>query len=120
MTLNDGKFGGIVFRVDSTNTLFYYFRIGIDGTYALDVYTGNGSPNTLSSTSSSSIMTGVQASNQLTVVARDNSLYLYVNGQYITTVTDSTYSAGEIGVFAGSFTDPTAHATFNDAKVWTL
>jgi len=57
--------------------------------------------------------------NLIAVVAKGNSITLYVNGQNIGSVSDSTYSQGEIGVAADDVSNPT-EVVFSNAKVWTF
>ena len=57
--------------------------------------------------------------NEITVIAKGSDITIYVNQQYITDATDSTFSSGVIGVGAGYLTTST-EATFSNAKVWTL
>ena len=124
MTINKGFHGqgGLLFRANSTNSLYYFFRISIDGMYALDVYTtnsqtGNPQAETLTRGSTPAITTGLGTSNQIAVIARDNRLYLFVNGEYIAKVVDGTFSSGGIGLAVLSTNAP-IDATFTDAQVW--
>jgi hypothetical protein len=124
MTINQGfrGQGGVLFRANSANNSYYFFHISIDGTYALDVYatnshTGNTETRTLAQGLTTAISAGLGSSNQLAVIAKGKQLYLYVNGQYVNQVVDSTLSSGEIGV-AVLDTNAPVDALFSDAKVW--
>jgi len=126
MTIIKGDVGGIVFRANDTETQFYYFGIDQDGSYFLfryapPVISGKNPQNNphLAGGITSVIHTGLNQHNLLTVIARDNRLYLFVNQLYITSITDSTYSAGAIGVVAESVKNPT-DVMFSNAQVWTL
>ena len=102
-----------------TNTpgAYYFFHIGTDGSYTLDLYKDNGTLRTLTSGVNSTIAPGLNSSNQLTVLAQKSNLYLYVNGHYIANVNDSTLTSGKIGVAAIDYGVPTA-VEFSNAKVW--
>lgn len=120
MTIIRGESGGIVFRVVDFNTnKFYYFYISSDGTYALALSRDEHSSHDrlLRSGSSSFIKRGLKQSNLIAVVASGSNIYLYVNKQYVTSVRDSTYSSGQIGVYATDITAPTEVA-FSHAQVW--
>jgi serine/threonine protein kinase len=104
--------GGLIFR--SNGNAFYRLRIGVTGTYDLVNQT-----NSLISTSNEAIKTGLNQTNVLTVVARNQQIYLYINKSYITTITDSASSSGQIGLFAVGWTTPT-DVSFNNAEVWQL
>jgi len=119
MSIAQGDQGGIAFRADSSNKSFYYFHINRNGTYALEIYNNNLSTRIISQGSSSAINTGLNQTNLIAVIAKGNNLAFYVNRQYVTSVTDSTYSQGQIGVVAENTGNPSA-VVFSDAKVWTL
>jgi eukaryotic-like serine/threonine-protein kinase len=119
MTIPQGDAGGIVFRVDETKGTYYLFRIGSDGSYALDIYNNNHYVSTLKSGPSSTINTGLNQSILVWVVANGNNISLFVNNTNIDSVGDGTYSQGGIGVAAVSFGNPTV-AVFSNAKVWTF
>lgn len=114
---NQGQ-AGLLFRTDSSDKNYYFFRISTDGSYALDLYQNN-TQKTLASGTSSTITTGLNESNQLTVVADSNTLSLFANGQYLAGVADSTLSVGKIGVGVIDRNTP-VDVAFNDAQVWTL
>jgi hypothetical protein len=91
-----------------------------DGSYNLYLYRDlNGNSNLLANGSPSAITRGLNQSNVLAVMAQGNTLVLYVNKQRITSVSDSTYSHGEIGLVADAFNNLT-EVVFSNAKVWTL
>ncbi len=74
---------------------------------------------TLTSNSSSAIKTGLNQSNLIAVVANGSTLDLFVNGQKIDSVLDSTYSHGQIGVVADATNNQT-EVVYSNAKVWKL
>ncbi len=71
--------------------------------------------------SSSAIKVGLNQSNLIAIVAHGNTLDLFVNKQYITSVNDSTPSGGGIGVvaFCNAMSKPT-EVEFRNAIVWIL
>jgi eukaryotic-like serine/threonine-protein kinase len=117
MTIAQGDQAGIVFRVNDTNHTFYFFHIDSQGNYALDIHNIN-CCSTLKS-GNTAINTTSGQSNILGVVANGSQIDLYVNHQKIDSVTDTTYSQGEVGVAAYDSTNPT-EAIFTNAKVWTF
>jgi len=122
MTIIRGESGGIVFRVVDFNTnKYYYFYISSDGTYALALSRDEHSSHDrlLRSGSSSFIKRGLKQSNLVAVVASGSNIYIYVNKQYVTSVSDNTYSSGQIGVYAIDITTPTEVA-FSHAQVWNV
>jgi hypothetical protein len=119
MDILQGDSGGIVFRTDDAKQIYYLFHINIDGSYALAIFNNNDLVSTLKSGSNSAINTGLNQSNLIAVVANGSNIDLYVNNQHVDSVSDSTYSQGEIGVVASSNGNPT-EVVFSNAKVWTL
>jgi len=119
VTLVKDDQAGIIFRFDSLKATFYSFYITSEGTYALNIDNQQGFISQLASGSSSAIKTGPNQSNLVAVLARGSQIYLYVNGQYLASVRDSTYKNGAIGVIAEDDGHPT-EALFSDAKVWKL
>ncbi|HLZ55534.1 MAG TPA: protein kinase [Ktedonosporobacter sp.] len=105
--------GGLLFR--SNGNVWYRLRVGVNGSYDLVNQTVPLIPNA----SSGAINTGVNQTNVITIVAHNQSIYVYINGQYIATVNDSTSLSGQIGVFAVGWTTSTDVA-FSNAKVWRL
>ena len=118
MQFIQGNVGGMIFRANDTNGNFYYFHINSNGTYGLDIYSGNLPTKTLSQGPTSAIYTTSGQTNILGVKANGNKIDLYINRQFITTVTDSTYSSGQIGVVADAINAPTEVA-FSNAQVYT-
>lgn len=121
MTIVKGNRGGIVFRNDPTKGTSYYFSIGQDGTYALWIFfctANNCNFSAPLNSSSPAIHTGLNQTNMLAVVARDSTIDLYVNNQYLDHVSDSSSSQGQIGVAVSDVNSP-SEVVFSNAKVWT-
>lgn len=121
MKIINGDFGGIIFRADTTNTKFYLFRIGQDGTYDLYYYPdkeGTHAKNLLSG-SSNLIVTGANQNNLIAAVANNNTVDLYINKKYLISVNDSALTSGKIGVIAQGGANP-ADVVYTHAQVWNL
>lgn len=121
MNVSNGDAGGIVFRANSANTEFYYLRFDQSGAFSLRLYVdGTGATSRLLKGGVSLAITfNPNATNTIAVVARNDTIDLYLNQQLLTSVTDSTYSQGQIGVTADDSTNPT-EVIFTHAKVWKL
>jgi hypothetical protein len=123
MTIVQGDYGGIIFRADSANSKYYYFRIGKDGAYDLTTSHDNTfSHDQLlkSGTAPSIIKTGLNQANLVSVAAKGSNLYLFVNQKFLAQVSDNTYKSGQLGVFGGNFTSKSADVSFTNAQVWTI
>jgi hypothetical protein len=119
LSITQGNQGGILFRADGANGKYYLFRIGTDGSYAFDLYNGRKHSSTLVSGFSQAITTGINQANQLAIYAKGSTFYLFINGQYITGLKDTTLSSGQIGVVALDYSVP-SQVTFSNARVWNL
>ncbi len=119
MTIIKGDSGGMLFRGNGVNDTDYELLLQENGTYDFSVRLDKTRSRTLASGFSPIINTGLNQSNELTVVARGHSFYLYVNGQYLANADDGTYASGPIGLVAGDVTKATEVA-FQNARVWTL
>ncbi len=120
LTFISGNCGAIIFRGDVSNHRYYYFRICANGTYQLLLYTQSGyATRTFADSSSSAIHMGLGQSNVIAVVANGSHIAAYVNDQPLISITDTTYSQGQIGVAADNDNSPT-EIVFSNAKVWTF
>jgi hypothetical protein len=111
-------FGIVCNEMGSTNA-FYYVGVTSSGYYAFikssvvgdDVYLKEGTSDVISS-SASPMRIGLDCGTTLT---------LYVNGQQIDTVSDSSYTSGALGLFAASGEESNATiVTFDDFVVTKL
>jgi serine/threonine protein kinase len=122
MTIVQGHTGGLEFRCDPVTGDSYDFRISTDGIYIFEKLPSNGKGGynhvTITSGASAAIKQGLNQTNTLAVIARGSTFYFYVNGQYVTNASDSTYRTGNIGVYVDSDTGMVS-AYFRNAQVWT-
>ncbi len=122
LTIIKGDTYGLIMRADSKGQKLYLFGITTTGMYTLAVTDGqNGTlQHVLAAGTSAAIKQGLNQSNQLTIIARDNTLYLYINQKFITKVDDTTAASGSIGVFDGNSLVDVSEARFTDVKVWSV
>lgn len=123
MTIQQGEFGGIVFRSeDSIDGHFYLFRIHTDGSYWFYRFADNNIAHAtlLDQGNSKAFNQGLQQPNLIAVVAQHDVLTLYINRQQVSSIHDGGYTHGQIGLLAGSMTMGPAEVTFKNARVWTL
>ena len=111
---------GIICNEQGTTNSFYYVGVSSDGYYAFikssivgdDVYLKEGNSAAISA-ASTSMRIGLDCAN--------GSLSLYVNGQQIDSVSDSSYTSGVIGLFAASGEQNSGtNITFDDFAVTKL
>jgi hypothetical protein len=119
-----GTLGGIFFRTDQVSRKLYMFAISPNGLYAL-IYTGqnasgSASENILAASVSTTINTGLKSTNEISVLARGSEISIFINKQFITKVSESSSTVGEIGVISGSSKSTPCEAAFNNAQVWNI
>ncbi|MHB8596568.1 MAG: hypothetical protein ACYDER_07135 [Ktedonobacteraceae bacterium] len=119
MTLIKGDYGGIAFCINTMLGNYYHFDVGTNGLYSLTAFARDMPIITLSSSKTSIINTGLNQTNTLAVVVDNGTISLYVNLRLITTINDTTYTSGQIGVYVGDNNHAT-EALFTDARVWQL
>ncbi|WP_126595770.1 helix-turn-helix domain-containing protein [Dictyobacter aurantiacus] len=123
MTIEQGDFGGIVFRSeDGIDGRFYLFRVHTDGSYWLYRFADNSIAHAtlLDQGTCKTFNQGLNQPNLIAVVAQNDVLTLYVNQREISSVHDGGYTHGQIGLLAGSMTMGPAEAAFKNVRVWTL
>jgi hypothetical protein len=115
-----GDCEGMVFRADSNSGKMYFFEVCQDGTYLFSRYLDYSGNNVkdLAGGTSAAIVTGQNQTNVIAVVAQGSTLTIYINKQKVSSASDSTFSHGQIGLFAHANNDPTEVA-FSNVKVWT-
>jgi hypothetical protein len=121
MTINQGGCGGMIFRDDDANGLYYLFEVCADGTYGVYRYHGTGGNDydTIKTGSSSAIQTGTGQSNVIASVANGATLSFYVNQQSIDQENDTTYVTGTTGLAGDGSTNAT-EVTFTNERIWTF
>ncbi len=102
-------FAGLIFRKQG-DSLFYIFAVAPDGQYTLTT-SSPAAGAILDWRDSSYIETGANT-NRLRVVCVGPTVALYVNGQYLDSAQDTTFSEGEVGMIAGTRAGET-HALFH-------
>ncbi|HEV2660323.1 MAG TPA: hypothetical protein VGU68_06950 [Ktedonobacteraceae bacterium] len=123
MRILSGDTGGIVFRDQATRNDTYYLSINEDGAYNLSYL-----PNSASD-ESNPLFSGVSDSlyhdqilNQASLVAirADGSdLAIYIDGNYVNSIQDSSIASGRIGLVSQKLLNNT-DIVFDQVKIWTL
>ncbi len=116
-----GDAGGITFRANTTSSKSYLFNIGQDGSYSIYYYPGNATKTTqtISSGFSNLIITGQNQENLVAVMARKNTVDLYINKKYLTSFQDGNLTAGQIGIIANDNQNNT-EVVCTQVQVWNL
>jgi eukaryotic-like serine/threonine-protein kinase len=130
MTIVRGTSGGLVFRyspISHPKGGVYYFAVTTQGQFSLDDETllylnkqffQSGMIPLLRLQQSAAIKTGLNRTNLLTVIARGQNIYLYINKQFVGSVKDSTSLEGMIGMFSN--TSGNVDIAYRNLQIWTL
>jgi hypothetical protein len=106
---------GLIWRSSSSLNSFYLFLIDSGGTYDILRY-DQGSFITLVPDTPSAAISSDTGTNRLKVVVQGDQMAVYVNDQWLNTITDSTLTEGTIGLYAQA-TDANAVASFDNFSV---
>jgi hypothetical protein len=113
---DDNEYGVLVRMEDPDH--FYCFSVSGDGYYLVSKYNGE-TWETLSGDDwlfSDAIHLGA-ATNLLEVVCQGGTMTLLVNGIQLVEVNDTSYTRGDVGLYAGSFFEPGVEIHFDDIRV---
>lgn len=120
---NDGAGGGLIFRADNANSKYYRLFVDQQGNYGIlvsvDTTGSNGNARVLKTDTTSHFSTGLGQTNTIAVKVIGNQITFYVNQKEVTTVTDSTYTHGQIGVTSNDQSGKT-EVVYTNAKAWQL
>lgn len=107
---------GIIFRVLDSQQDFYFFKVTANGYYVVGKRL-NGIPQVILNKESGYLQKGYNT-NHLKVVCKGPMIAVYVNGNYLTTITDGSFVEGYIGVTIGPGTSElVTTAAFDNFRV---
>jgi len=108
---------GVMCRVQS-NDDGYLLRVSGDGYYAIHAIV-DGEFNSLVEWTTSNVIRQGNATNHIRAICDGAHLALFVNGELLAEVEDSTFAGGDIGLTATTFEDKTTKVHFDDLVVFT-
>jgi hypothetical protein len=100
----DNNFGFLL-RYQPGDEAFYWFQISSDGYYSVSRMEKDDWMELVTWEVSDAIQQGLDATNQIKVVCVGGSYSFYVNGEHLTTFTDSALTGGSIGLAAGTYNE---------------
>ena len=98
---------------------FYYFYLSYDGLQGIGRYQ-RGLVNLLSSDKlqpTNAILPG-NATNHVRGDCQGTTLTLYANGQQLSSVTDTSFTSGDVGLIVGTFDEPNVGVSFDNFVVY--
>jgi len=108
---------GVVFRLQDNDNL-YRFLVWGDGHYLVGTKL-NGKWTVLQSKTKSAFINQGNSTNHFKVVCEGSKIEVYVNGHYLTTVTDDSLSEGYMGVIVDT-PQANTHVSFDNLRVYSL
>ncbi|GHO93566.1 hypothetical protein KSF_036140 [Reticulibacter mediterranei] len=123
LTINKGNETGLTIRVDQTKATNYLFYIDTQGNYGIGIENPNAANQndqykSLNQGKNAAIKIGLNQSNLLAIAANGDTMSVYVNGQFVASVQDKTYSSGQIGIYA--YGDTGCDIAVSNVRVWKL
>lgn len=110
---------GLLFRyVDEDN--FYIYVISPLGTYSLWKKADGVWEQLLPWTASAAIVTGIDVTNRIGVMAVGEEITLVVNDVGLAQVTDESFAEGQVGMTVGAFSEAGAVVLFDNLDLWTI
>jgi hypothetical protein len=109
---------GVICRYQDENN-FYFFEISSDGYYSIGKYKDDQLQLIgMDKMQTSDLIRQGEATNRIRASCIGSSLSLFVNGHLLVEVEDGDYSAGDVGLIAGSFETPGVDILFDNFKVY--
>ncbi|MBI3734706.1 MAG: DUF1080 domain-containing protein [Chloroflexi bacterium] len=108
---------GIVFRISLDGEDFYGFTVRHDGKYSVFRRHNKRFTNLITASPASAIKRGGEV-NHLKVIAQGSQMAVYVNGEWLNTVSDSAFARGALGLMINNQPpDPNAKVAFDNVRV---
>lgn len=114
---------GLVFRaraVTPGNYVGYLFAVTCDGRYSLRAWNAPGFSGIVDWTPDARIQAGPNATNRLGVWVEGDRIQLYVNGELLREVTDSSHTGRMFGLFVGAAKTAGFTARVDEIAYWRL
>lgn len=109
---------GVICRFQD-NDNFYYFMVSSDGYQVIGKYQGG--QNKYLSAEKMQPTSAITAGNATTHVRGDckgSTLTLYANGEQLSSITDTSFTGGDVGVIVGTFDEPNVGISFDNFVVY--
>lgn len=121
MQIHQGDRGGIIFRANPNTGELYLVDMDINGQFNFYIYKGfqGADSMTLYGGVVPDYNVGLNQTNLVTIVARGEDVFLYVNKVFAGEISDNTYLSGAIGLVASNDTQSTDVA-YTNLKIWNL
>jgi hypothetical protein len=114
----DSNFYGLIFRHKDDNNFYCFLVKGDWSCFAGKKVNGVLTP--LLDWAEIPINKESTGNNHLTVLCKGNQIKLYINGQYLVTIKDTSFSDGHVGIIAGAPQSTTVHAVFDNFSMYTI
>ncbi len=124
MRLVSGQSGGVFFRLGTVFLVGAYtgYLFEVDGASRYRIVSSSdysiGNPTILQNWTTSSALRGGSASNTLQLIMNGSSLSFFANGAFLTHLTDTGYTSGQIGFLARSDGTTQADVAYSNLKVY--
>ena len=113
---------GLMFRVpqNANANKGYLYGITCDGRFSLRRWNGQNMFHPVEWMASDSISTEDNMTNKLGILAEEETLTLYINGEKVKEITDDAYLGGSFGIFVGGTNTEDLTVWVDQIRYWTL
>jgi hypothetical protein len=112
---DDNEYGVLVRMEDAEN--FYRFSISGDGFFLVTKFVDGGQELIDSNWQPTEAINQGQATNTIEVICQGSELTLVVNGQELARLQDEQFDGGDIGLYAGTFSQTGVEIAFDNLQV---
>jgi hypothetical protein len=125
VTIIQGNQAGVVTRVDQTKGTGYLFFIDVQGNYTIEIINLDATKDqdiqkVLHSGSNGAIKKGLNQTNKIALETNGSTITAFVNGQFVDSVHDTTYTHGQLGIYGFAGTTTAMDVLVSNARAWKL
>jgi hypothetical protein len=119
---DSSEYGGILFGLDPNNSQnYYHFVVQRNDRYCIRRHNSSSGWTDLSCATAAGFLAYPASNNHLKLVRNGSGITAYINGQFLATVSDSTYLGSlRVGLTAAAYTINNADVRFDNYGIYPL
>ena len=112
------SYGAMVRAPDASHG--YFFEVSCDGRFRFDKWDGSNFVDLIPWKRAAAINTGAGQTNRLGIMAKGSQFSLYVNGNLVGQIEDTTYGSGVFGLSIAAYKTPDFTVKVSEVDYWNL